>query len=220
VGLGSTVDAMPRWAWRGGPFFPELATPTFPFEADYARQYHQGNAGIQWNFSSNARVTEVPSSERNTSVLSTFVQGHGGLDAHLSCRVADRAAWARMQQGQQQDSMPGMDMHSHDDMSSMGPSMAAMAGHMYMTPLRSKQPGDLEKAKAVVAEVKATIERYKDYRKALLDGYVIANPKLKQPQYHFISNANTRRRTCVSTPASQQLCSTAELRSRNTSLRV
>jgi len=40
--------------------------------------------------------------------------------------------------------------------------------------------------------VKATIERYKDYRKALLDGYVIANPKLKQPQYHFISNANTR----------------------------
>ncbi len=42
------------------------------------------------------------------------------------------------------------------------------------------------------AEVKATIERYKDYRKALLDGYVIANPKLKQPQYHFISNANTR----------------------------
>ena len=44
-----------------------------------------------------------------------------------------------------------------------------------MTPLRSKQPGDLEKAKDVVAEVKATIERHKDYRKALLDGYVIAN---------------------------------------------
>ncbi len=98
-------------------------------------------------------------------------------------------AW---QQSQQQGSMPGMDMHSHDDMSSMGPSMAAMAGHMYMTPLRSKQPGDLEKAKAVVAEVKATIERYKDYRKALLDGYVIANPKLKQPQYHFMNQANTR----------------------------
>src|SRR6266699_1332446 len=75
---------------------------------------------------------------------------------------------------------------------SMRPSMAAMAGHMYMTPLRSKQPGDLEKAKAVVAEVKATIERYKDYRKALLDGYVIANPKLKQPQYHFMNQANTR----------------------------
>ena len=54
------------------------------------------------------------------------------------------------------------------------------------------QPGDMEKAKAVVAETKAMMERYKDYRKALLDGYVIANPKLKQPQYHFMNEANTR----------------------------
>lgn len=83
-------------------------------------------------------------------------------------------------------------MRGSDDMSSMGPSMAAMVGHMYMTPLRSKQPGDEEKAKAVVAQAKATMERYKDYRKALLDGYVIANPKLKQPQYHFINKANTQ----------------------------
>jgi hypothetical protein len=98
------------------------------------------------------------------------------------------------QQGQQQDSMAGMDMRANGDMdmSSMGPSMAAMAGHMYMTPLRTPQSGDKEKAKAVVAEAKATMERYKDYRKALLDGYVIANPKLKQPQYHFMSEANTR----------------------------
>ncbi len=98
------------------------------------------------------------------------------------------------QQGQQHGSMPGMDMHDNGDMRSMGASMAAMAGHghMYMTPLRPKQPGDEEKAKAVVANVKATIERYKDYRKALLDGYVIANPKVKQPQYHFINDANTR----------------------------
>jgi hypothetical protein len=96
------------------------------------------------------------------------------------------------QQGQHQSSMPGMDMRDAGDVSNMGPSMAAMAGHMYMTPLRPKQPGDIEKAKAVVAETKATMERYKDYRKALLDGYVIANPKLKQPQYHFMNQANTR----------------------------
>jgi hypothetical protein len=98
------------------------------------------------------------------------------------------------QQGRQQDSMPGMDMRGNGDMdmSGMGPSMAAMAGHMYMTPLRPMQPGDKEKAKAVVAKAKATMERYKDYRKALLDGYVIANPKVKQPQYHFINQANTR----------------------------
>jgi len=97
-------------------------------------------------------------------------------------------AW---QQEQQKGSMPGMDM-SHEDMSSMGPSMAAMAGHMYITPLRPREPGDEEKAKVVVAEVKAAIERYKDYKKALADGYVIANPTLKQPQYHFTNMANTR----------------------------
>jgi hypothetical protein len=102
------------------------------------------------------------------------------------------------QQNRQNGSMPGMamsgmgDMSSMGDMGDMGPSMAAMVGHIYMTPLRPKQPGDDEKAKAVVANVKAAIERYKDYRKALVDGYVIAKPELKQPQYHFINQANTR----------------------------
>jgi hypothetical protein len=88
--------------------------------------------------------------------------------------------------------MPRMDMHDHEDMSDMGPSMSAMAGHMYMTPLRPTQPDDMHKAKTVVASVKTSIERHKDYRKALLDGYHIANAKLKQPQYHFLSDANTR----------------------------
>jgi len=98
------------------------------------------------------------------------------------------------QQDHQKGSMPGMDMSGMRDMGDVGPSMSSMAGngHMYMTPLRPKQPGEEEKAKAVVANVRATIERYKDYRKALTEGYVIANPKLKQPQYHFINNANTR----------------------------
>ena len=93
--------------------------------------------------------------------------------------------------------MPGMDMSGKGmgdmhDMGDMGPSMAAMAGHMYMTPMRPEQPGDKEKAKAIVAQVKASIERYKDYKKALADGYVIANPKLEQPQYHFNNPANIK----------------------------
>ncbi len=90
--------------------------------------------------------------------------------------------------------MPGMDMSGNnamDDMGDMGPSMAAMAGHMYITPLRPKQLGDVEKVKDVVAKLKATMGRYKDYQKALADGYVIANPKLKQAQYHFLNDANT-----------------------------
>lgn len=92
----------------------------------------------------------------------------------------------------QTDSMPGMDMSGKNDMDmkNMGPSMAAMAGHMIVTPLRPKQPGDEEKAKAVIAEAKATMERYQDYKNALADGYVWLNPKAKQTQYHFENNAN------------------------------
>jgi hypothetical protein len=105
-------------------------------------------------------------------------------------------AW---QQDQQKDSMAGMNMSDGKgnmkdmaDMKSMGPSMAAMAGHMTITPVWPKEPGDEAKAKEVVAEAKATMERYKDYRNALADGYVIANPKLEQPQYHFNKEANAR----------------------------
>ena len=86
--------------------------------------------------------------------------------------------------------MPGMGKDDMSDMKDMGPSMAAMAKHMTITPLRPRLPGDEEKAKAIVAQVRASIERYRDYKKALADGYAIANPNLDQPQYHFNNKAN------------------------------
>ncbi len=104
--------------------------------------------------------------------------------------LAAAPAHAQQQPDQSKGGMAGMDMSGTNDMGDMGPSMAAMAGHMYITPLRPRQPGDEEKAKAVVAQVKASIERYKDYRKALADGYVIGNPKVDQPQFHFNNQVN------------------------------
>jgi cytochrome c556 len=95
---------------------------------------------------------------------------------------------ARQQQDASKGSMAGMDMSG--DMKDMGPSMAAMAGHMYVTPLRPRLPGDEEKVRTVVAQVRATIERYRDYHKALADGYVIANPNVNEPQFHFTKEAN------------------------------
>ena len=83
----------------------------------------------------------------------------------------------------------GSDMSS---MSVMGQSMAAMTNHMCITPARPMKPGDEEKAKALIAQVKAAIDKYKDYKKALADGYVIANPKVEQPQYHFTNDAHVR----------------------------
>jgi hypothetical protein len=103
---------------------------------------------------------------------------------HLGAALAGSASSAQQQQDKSMGNMPGMNMND------MGPSMGAMAGHMYVTPLRPRQPGDEEKARAVVAQVKATIERYKDYRKALADGYVIGNPNVDEPQFHFTKEAN------------------------------
>ena len=90
---------------------------------------------------------------------------------------------------QSMTSMPGMKM---SDMGDMGPSMAAMAGHMYITPTWTLQPGDEERAKSVVDQVRTSIEKYKDYKKALADGYAIANPDVDQPQFHFTSDANSK----------------------------
>jgi len=60
-----------------------------------------------------------------------------------------------------------------------------VAGHMYMTALRSAKPGDQQKADAVVAAAKQAMAPYEDYQKALADGYQIFLPDVPQPQYHF-----------------------------------
>jgi hypothetical protein len=60
-----------------------------------------------------------------------------------------------------------------------------MAGHMYMTAPRPVQPGDQQKAAAIVAAAKFAMAPYADYHKALADGYRIFLPDVPQPQYHF-----------------------------------
>jgi hypothetical protein len=112
--------------------------------------------------------------------------------------VSPVLAWQHDQQTSGTSAMPSDKQHKCDDLSSMGgmsvmgESMGAMTNHMCITPPRPKQPGDEEKTKAVVAQVKSAIEKYKDYKKALADGYVIANPTVVQPQYHFTNDANVR----------------------------
>jgi len=63
--------------------------------------------------------------------------------------------------------------------------MSHMAGHMYMTSLRATQPGDEQKAVAIVAAAKTAMAPYQDYRKALSDGYEIFLPNVPQAIYHF-----------------------------------
>ena len=58
--------------------------------------------------------------------------------------------------------------------------------HMAMTKLRPLQPGDRARADVILAAAKKAAERYRDYRKAEADGYVIFLPEQQQNVYHFL----------------------------------
>ncbi|MGB7727329.1 MAG: hypothetical protein WBL50_04810 [Candidatus Acidiferrum sp.] len=80
---------------------------------------------------------------------------------------------------------PQSDQQSMSPAGATNGNMAHMSGHMYMTSLKPAQPGDRQRADAVVEAAKTAMAPYQDYRKALADGYVIFHPEIPQPQYHF-----------------------------------
>jgi hypothetical protein len=68
--------------------------------------------------------------------------------------------------------------HHHDDHDAMG-------AHMHMTQLRTAQPGDQEKAQKIVEQARQSLEKYRDYKVALNEGFRIFLPNVPQPMYHF-----------------------------------
>jgi hypothetical protein len=93
-------------------------------------------------------------------------------------------------------SMPGMDMgdekiNERAAVSDMTPGHNdAHAHHMFMTSMRTETPEDLERANEIVTQLRAGIEKYKDYHTALDDGFRIFLPNIPQPEYHFTSYRN------------------------------
>jgi hypothetical protein len=91
--------------------------------------------------------------------------------------------------------MPGMDMT--DEQSSEKAAVSDMThahhgggAHMTLTSMRPQTPEDVEHAKEIVAELRAGIEKYRDYRAALNSGYKIFLPNFPQPEYHFTNYVN------------------------------
>lgn len=66
----------------------------------------------------------------------------------------------------------------------------ATPGHMSMTEVRSPEPGDRQRAEAIVASARKAAEPYRDYHKAFEDGYSIFHPEIPQQVYHFTDNAH------------------------------
>jgi hypothetical protein len=99
------------------------------------------------------------------------------------------------------DNMPGMKpdmkMDMDDAKSSEQAAMHDMAdmhhgdsAHMHMTEPRQQSPADLQRANEIVEQLRAGIEKYKDYHVALNEGFHIFMPNVPQKEYHFTSYKN------------------------------
>jgi hypothetical protein len=76
------------------------------------------------------------------------------------------------------------------DMSQMHGSMQVSGEHLHMTAMRPQTPADVQRANEIVKELRAGIEKYRDYHVALNDGYKIFLLNLPQPEYHFTKYSN------------------------------
>lgn len=118
-------------------------------------------------------------------------------------RRAQQQASQQSSQATDHAGMPGMDMSAMDmsndakasehaavEQMTPGTGHDAHSLHMYMTRMRSRESGDIQRANEIVSQLRAGIDKYKDYNVALNDGYHIFLPKLQQPEYHFTSYKN------------------------------
>ena len=130
------------------------------------------------------------------SVLLAAIPGHRAPAAPV--QEAQQSSSAQSQESQEMDhsKMPGLDMddakaneaHAVHDMTPGH--MDAHSLHMYMTAIRPQNPADTARASEIVTQLRSGIEKYKDYRVALNDGYKIFLPNVPQPEYHFTKYAN------------------------------
>jgi hypothetical protein len=130
------------------------------------------------------------------SVLLAAIPGHRAPAAPVEEAQQSSGSQAQESHPMDHSSMPGMDMDDakanearavHD----MTPGhMDAHGLHMHMTAMRPETPEDAARAKEIVTQLRAGIEKYKDYRVALNEGYKIFLPNLPQPEYHFTNYVN------------------------------
>lgn len=74
--------------------------------------------------------------------------------------------------------------------SDMGQMMSASSEHLHMTEMRRQTASDVVRANEIVKELRAGIEKYRDYHVALNEGYRIFLLNLPQPEYHFTKYGN------------------------------
>jgi hypothetical protein len=130
------------------------------------------------------------------SVLLAAIPGHRAPAAPVQEAQQSSSSQAQESHPMNHSSMPGMDMddakaneaHAVHDMTPGH--MDAHSLHVHMTAMRPQTPEDTARANEIVAQLRAGIEKYKDYHVALNEGYKIFLPNLPQPEYHFTNYVN------------------------------
>jgi hypothetical protein len=108
----------------------------------------------------------------------------------------DGAGLAQAVESAQEES-PGqsMDMDRHDHaegtVDMMVPHQKHRGPHMRWTTLRTANADDVGRADQIVQTLRQALAKYKDYRVAIDDGYVLLHPERKPKHHHF---ANKQRR--------------------------
>jgi len=100
-------------------------------------------------------------------------------------------------QDQHDGAMPGMNMEDDTGNHAQAGAMQSMthshhmdSAHMHMTPIRQATTEDRSHAGEIASTLAQAIEKYKDYRVPLADGFHIFAPNLPQAQYHFTNYWN------------------------------
>ena len=108
----------------------------------------------------------------------------------VAARAQDRQQEQQQQNSNEKSGMAGMDMGdaraANEAMS--GPMRGHdvdMNAHMFMTGLRPENPVDDKRAAEILSALRPAIEKYRDYKVALAEGYQIFLPNVPQPHYHF-----------------------------------
>jgi hypothetical protein len=130
------------------------------------------------------------------SVLLAAMPGHRAPATQAHGPQQSSSSPSQESQSMDHSGMPGMDMddakaneaHAVHDMTPGH--MDAHNLHMHMTAMRPQAPEDAQRANEIVAQLRAGIEKYKDYHAALHDGYKIFLPHLPQAEYHFTNYVN------------------------------
>lgn len=144
---------------------------------------------------------------RKLIVLVSLLFVLGGTPRHVrgqstpqATRQADPQAGEKetlAHQHQHDGSMPGMNMDDDAGSHAQSGAMQSMehghhmdSPHMRMTPVRPATPEDQQRAEKVAASLAQALDKYRDYRVALAEGFHIFAPNLPQAQYHFTNYWN------------------------------